>query len=58
MPPAVVTVTATVPEPAGELTVIEVAVSARGAVAVDPKSTAVALARLVPVMVTVVLVLP
>ncbi len=54
VPPAVVTVTSTVPVPAGEVTVMEAAVSAVTAPAVVPKSTAVAFARLVPVTVTLV----
>ena len=54
MPPGVVTVTSTVPLPAGEVAVIEVAESDRhvGRRRSVPKSTAVAPVRLVPVMVT------
>ena len=55
MPPGVVTVTSTVPLPAGEVAVIEVAVSTVMVAALPvPKSTAVAPQRLVPVMVTLV----
>ena len=54
VPPAVVTVTSTVPLPAGEVAVIEVAESAVIVAALDPKSTALAPPRLVPVMVTLV----
>ena len=54
VPPAVVTVTSTVPVPAGEVTVMEVAVSAVTVPAVVPNLTAVAFARLVPVTVTLV----
>ncbi len=54
VPPGVVTVTSTVPVPAGEVTVMESAVSAVTVPAVVPKSTAVAFARLVPVTVTLV----
>ena len=54
MPPAVVTVTSTVPAPAGEVTVMEFAVSAVTVPAVVPNLTAVAFARLVPVTVTLV----
>jgi len=49
VPPAVVTVTSTVPVPAGLVTTIWVAVSLTIFAAVLPKSTAVALARFVPV---------
>ena len=44
----------TVPVPAGDVAVIEVAESAVMVPGVDPKSTAEALARSVPVMVTLV----
>ena len=55
MPPAVVTVTFTVPAvPAGSVTTICVAESLTIVPAMPPKSTAVALARFVPVIVTVV----
>ena len=54
VPPTVVTVTSTVPVPAGEVAVIEVAESAVIVAALDPKSTALAPPRLVPVMVTLV----
>ena len=54
VPPGVVTVTSTVPLPAGEVAVIEVAESAVIVAAFDPKSTALAPSRLVPVMVTLV----
>ncbi len=54
VPPTVVTVTSTVPVPAGEVAVIEVAESAVMVAAFDPKSTALAPSRLVPVMVTLV----
>ncbi len=54
MPPGVVTVTCTVPAPAGAVAVIEVAVSALTIAGFDPKSTALAAARLVPEMVTTV----
>ena len=50
-----VTVTSTVPLPAGEVTVMEVAESAVTAPDVVPNLTDVAEARLVPVMITVVL---
>ena len=52
VPLGVVTVTSTVPVPAGEVAVIEPAVSAVMVAALVPKSTAVAPERLVPVMVT------
>jgi hypothetical protein len=53
VPPAVVTVMSTVPVPAGEVAVIEVAELAVKLVAlVVPNLTAVAPVRLVPVMVT------
>ena len=55
MPPAVVTLTSTVPVPAGEVAVIEVAeFTVKPVAAVAPKVTAVAPVRLVPVIVTVV----
>lgn len=55
VPPAVVTVTSTVPVPTGEVAVIDVALTTLTPVAgVAPNVTAVALRRLVPVMVTVV----
>ena len=53
MPPAVVTVTLTVPDPLGAVTVMEVALSAVTVPGVAPKSTWVAELRLVPVTVTV-----
>ena len=54
VPPAVVTVTSTVPvAPAGAVAVMLVAVSAVIVADVVPNLTAVALARLVPVIVTV-----
>ena len=46
--------TATVAVPDGEVAVIEVALSAVTVAADDPKSTALAAARFVPVMVTAV----
>jgi hypothetical protein len=53
VPPAVVTCTSTVPEPAGDVAVIEVGLSTvKLAAAVEPKLTAVAPARSVPVIVT------
>ena len=53
MPPAVVTVTSTMPLPAGELAVIEVALlTLNEAAFAPPNLTAVAPVRLVPVMVT------
>ena len=53
MPPGVVTVTSTVPVPAGEVAVICVELLTTTPVAaLVPKSTAVAPVRLVPVMVT------
>ena len=55
IPPGVVTVTSDVPEPGGEVTVMEPdasPVTAPGLLA--PKSTAVALSRFDPVMVTLV----
>ena len=54
VPPAVVTVTSTVPVPDGEVTVIDVAESAVTVPVVVPNLTAVAFARLVPVTVTLV----
>ena len=54
VPPAVVTVTSTMPVPAGEVTVIEVAVSAVTVPAVEPNLTEVADPRLVPVTTTLV----
>ena len=54
VPVGVVTVTSTVPEPAGEVAVIDEAESAVMVPAWAPKSTAVALARFDPVMVTLV----
>ena len=56
VPPGVVTVTLTVPEPEGEVAVIEVAEFTVKLVAgfPEPKSTAVAPVRFVPVMVTLV----
>src|ERR1700730_3118290 len=55
VPPAVVTVTSTVPVPAGEVAVIEVALLTVNAVALlAPKFTAVAPVKLVPVMATLV----
>ena len=53
MPPGVVTVTSTVPVPAGLSAVIEVALSTlKSVAAVVPKSTAVAPVKLVPVIAT------
>ena len=53
--PPLVTVTSTVPEPAGLVAVIDVAlVAVKLAAGVEPKSTAVAPLRFVPEMVTVV----
>ncbi len=52
VPPGVVAVTSTAPDPAGEVAVIEVAESAVIVAASRPKSTAITLLRLVPVMVT------
>src|SRR5258707_13110330 len=55
VPPAVVTVTSTVPTPAGEVAVIWVALlTVKEAAALLPKLTAVAPEKLVPVMVTLV----
>ena len=55
MPPAVVTVTSTVPAPAGEVAVMEVALFTVKLVAgVAPNFTAVAAAKPVPVMLTTV----
>ena len=55
VPPAVVTLTSTVPVPAGEVAVIEVAeLTVKPVAAVAPKFTAVAPVKLVPVIVTVV----
>ena len=54
VPSGVVTVTSTVPVPGGELAVIELAESDVMSAAAEPKSTAVAPARFVPVMVTLV----
>ena len=54
VPPAVVTLISTVPVPAGEVAVIEVAeLKVKLAAAVAPKVTAVTPVKLVPVMVTV-----
>ena len=54
MPPGVVTVTSTVPEPAGEVAVTCVADSALSAVALAaPNLTSLAPVRFVPVIVTV-----
>jgi hypothetical protein len=56
VPPGLVTVTSTIPAPAGEVAVIEVALLTTTPVAaLAPKWTAVAPVRLVPVMVTLVL---
>ena len=53
VPPGVVTVTSTVPDPAGEVAVTEVALLTTTPVAASaPKWTALAPVRLVPVMVT------
>ena len=54
VPSGVVTVTSTVPVPGGAVAVIEVAESAAMVAGVEPKSTAVAPDRSVPVMVTLV----
>jgi hypothetical protein len=55
VPPAVVTVTSTVPEPFGEVTWISLADTLLSMwAAAEPKSTAVAPARFEPVMVTTV----
>jgi hypothetical protein len=55
VPPPVVTVTSTVPVPAGAVAVIEVAeLTVKPVAGVAPNVTAVAPAKLVPVMVTVV----
>ena len=55
MPPAVVTVTSTVPAPAGEVAVIEVALFTVTLVAaVAPNFTVAALVKFVPVMLTAV----
>ena len=55
MPPAVVTVMSTVPAPAGEVAVMDVAVLAvKPVAAVAPNFTPVAALKLVPVMTTVV----
>jgi hypothetical protein len=55
VPPGVVTVTLTVPVPAGEVAVIDVALLTTTPVAaLAPKWTAVAPVKLVPVMVTLV----
>ncbi len=52
MPPGVVTVTWTTPLPEGEVTVTEVGVFAVMVASLEPKCTAVAPPRLVPVMTT------
>ena len=52
VPPGVVTVTSTVPVPAGDVTVIEVVVSAVTVPVTEPNFAAVAPPRLVPVMTT------
>jgi hypothetical protein len=53
VPPAVVTLTSTVPVPAGEVAVIEVAeLTVKPVAGVAPNVTAVVPAKLVPVMVT------
>src|SRR5580658_3338036 len=52
VPPGVLTVTSTVPVPAGDVAVTCVEVFTVKTALVDPKSTAVAPVRLVPVMVT------
>ena len=53
VPPGVVTVTSTVPEPAGDTAVIEVAdFTVTLVAALDPNLTSLAPVRLVPVMVT------
>ena len=55
VPPVVVTLTSTVPVPAGEVAVIVVAeTTVKPVAAVAPNVTAVAPVKLVPVMVTVV----
>ena len=55
MPPAVVTLTSTVPVPAGEVAVIWVAeLTVKPVAAVAPNFTAVAPVKLVPVMSTLV----
>ena len=55
VPPGVVTVTSTVPVPAGAVALMEVAlVTVKLAAAVDPNLTAVAPVKSVPVRVTVV----
>ena len=54
VPPAVVTVTSTVPEPPGEVTVTDVAVLAVTAAEAVPNLTDVAEPRLVPVTTTLV----
>ena len=55
MPPAVVTVTSTVPAPAGEVAVMEVALfTVKLVAAVAPNFTAVAAVKPVPVMLTIV----
>ena len=55
MPPGVLTVTSTVPEPAGEVAVTCVADSALSALAfAEPNLTSLAPVRFVPVIVTVV----
>ena len=54
MPPAVVTVTSTVPVPGGEVTVTELAVFAVIDAPVEPKWTAVAEPRFEPEMTTLV----
>ena len=52
VPPGVVTLTSTLPVPLGALTVTEVAESAVMVAEVEPKVTALAFERLVPVIVT------
>lgn len=53
VPPGVVTVTSTVPVPAGEVAVMEVAeLTVKPVAFVDPNLTALAAVRLVPVIVT------
>ena len=54
VPPGVVTVTSTVPLPAGEVTVIWVSELTVGVAEVLPKWTTVAPVKLVPVIVTMV----
>lgn len=54
VPPGVVTVTSTVPVPAGAVAMIEVVLSPVTVAGLDPNSTEVAPERLVPVMVTLV----